>query len=279
MEDHRLRKVKEAAAVVRRRIDEAPVVAITLGSGLSEAFGIPDGGVTIDTAEIPAFPRPTVAGHAGEIWVGRIEDLPVIIQRGRVHYYEGWTLDEVTFATRLFALLGVRILIVTNASGAINPDLSAGDLVLISDHINMLGENPLRGANIDELGPRFPDMSAAYTPRLRELAKSVAREEGIELKEGVYVATLGPSYETPAEIRAFSRLGADIVGMSTVPEVIVAAHAGIEVLGISIATNLAAGVDPDARLTHAEVIETTKRKGAEMRRLLLAVLRRLSDSH
>jgi len=279
MEDHRLRKVKEAAAVVRRRIDEVPVVAITLGSGLSEAFGIPDGGVTIDTAEIPAFPRPTVAGHAGEIWVGRIEDLPVIIQRGRVHYYEGWTLDEVTFATRLFALLGVRILIVTNASGAINPDLSAGDLVLISDHINMLGENPLRGANIDELGPRFPDMSAAYTPRLRELAKSVAREEGIELKEGVYVATLGPSYETPAEIRAFSRLGADIVGMSTVPEVIVAAHAGIEVLGISIATNLAAGVDPDARLTHAEVIETTKRKGAEMRRLLLAVLRRLSDSH
>ena len=279
MEDHRLRKVKEAAAVVRRRIDEVPVVAITLGSGLSEAFGIPDGGVTIDTAEIPAFPRPTVAGHAGEIWVGRIEDLPVIIQRGRVHYYEGWTLDEVTFATRLFALLGVRILIVTNASGAINPDLSAGDLVLISDHINMLGENPLRGANIDELGPRFPDMSAAYTPRLRELAKSVAREEGIELKEGVYVATLGPSYETPAEIRAFSRLGADIVGMSTVPEVIVAAHAGIEILGISIATNLAAGVDLKARLTHAEVIETTKRKGAEMRRLLLAVLRRLSDSH
>ncbi len=278
MEDHRLRKVKEAAAVVRRRIDEVPVVAITLGSGLSEAFGIPDGGVTIDTAEIPAFPRPTVAGHAGEIWVGRIEDLPVIIQRGRVHYYEGWTLDEVTFATRLFALLGVRILIVTNASGAINPDLSAGDLVLISDHINMLGENPLRGANIDELGPRFPDMSAAYTPRLRELAKSVAREEGIELKEGVYVATLGPSYETPAEIRAFSRLGADIVGMSTVPEVIVAAHAGIEILGISIATNLAAGVDPKARLTHAEVIETTKRKGAEMRRLLMAIIARISDS-
>lgn len=278
MDDDRLQAVKGAAAAVRERIGLEPLVALTLGSGLSDAFGTPAGGVRIDTAAIPGFPRPTVAGHAGELWVGEIGRLPVIVQRGRVHYYEGRTLDEVTFATRMFALLGVRTLIVTNASGAIDPDLHPGDLVLISDHINMLGKNPLRGPNIDELGPRFPDMSAAYTPRLRELAKSVAAEEGIELKEGVYVATLGPSYETPAEIRAFRSLGADIVGMSTVPEVIVAAHAGMEVLGISIATNLAAGVDPDARLTHAEVIETTKRRGAEMRRLLLAIMERISGS-
>jgi len=277
MNDSRLERAKRAASAVRERIEEEPVLAITLGSGLSDAFGIPEGGVRIDTAEIPGFPRPTVAGHSGELWAGKIAGCPVIIQRGRVHYYEGRTLDEVTFATRMFALLGAATLIVTNASGAINPEFRAGDLVLIRDHINMLGANPLRGANIDELGPRFPDMSAAYTPRLRKLAKSVAREEGIELKEGVYVAALGPSYETPAEIRAFRTLGADIVGMSTVPEVIVAAHAGMEVLGISIATNLAAGVDPKARLTHAEVIETTKKKGAEMRRLLMAIIARISD--
>jgi len=245
MDDPRLEKVKRAADAVRERIDVTPILAITLGSGLSDAFGIPDGGLRIESAEIPGFPRPTVAGHAGELWVGTIGGVPIVLQRGRVHYYEGWSLDDVTFATRMFALLGVKTLIVTNASGAINPDLRAGDIVVITDHINMLGANPLRGENIDELGPRFPDMSAAYTPRLRELARSVASNEGIDLKEGVYVATLGPSYETPAEIRAFRTLGADIVGMSTVPEVIVAAHAGMEVLGISIATNLAAGVDPE----------------------------------
>jgi purine-nucleoside phosphorylase len=199
------------------------------------------------------------------------------LQRGRVHFYEGRTLDEVTFATRLFAVLGVKTLIVTNASGAIRANLRAGDLVLITDHINMLGVNPLHGPNVDRLGPRFPDMSAAYTPRLRALAREAASAEQIELKEGVYVATLGPSYETPAEIRAFRAMGADLVGMSTVPEVIAAAHAGMEVLGISLATNLAAGVDPNAALSHDEVIETTKRKGAEMRRLILAILSRLSQ--
>ena len=195
--------------------------------------------------------------------------------RGRAHFYEGHPLDEIVFATRLFAVLGVKTLIVTNASGAVNPDFRSGDLVVITDHINMLGANPLHGPNIEDLGPRFPDMSAAYTPRLRQLAKEVAASEGIELKEGVYVAALGPSYETPAEIRAFQTMGADLVGMSTVPEVIAAAHAGMDVLGISIATNLAAGVDPHATLTHDEVIETTDRKGSEMRRLLLGILARL----
>jgi purine-nucleoside phosphorylase len=199
----------------------------------------------------------------------------ILLQRGRTHFYEGYSLEEVVFATRLFALLGIKTLIVTNAAGAINRDYSAGDLVLISDHINMLGENPLRGKNLDKLGPRFPDMSAAYSPRLRLLAKEAAEEEEIALREGVYLAALGPSYETPAEIRAFRTLGADLVGMSTVPEVIVAAHAGMEVLGISCATNLAAGVDPEASLSHKEVIETTRRVGEKMRRLLIAIIDRL----
>ncbi len=277
MHDERWDRLTRAADVLRSRLEVSPAVAITLGSGLSDGFGVPAGGTQIPCGEIPGFPVPTVAGHSGEFWSGRIGRAPVLLQRGRVHFYEGRTLEEVTFATRLFALLGVKTLIVTNASGAIRPDLHAGDLVLITDHINMLGANPLHGPNLDPFGPRFPDMSAAYTPRLRTLAREAAAAEKIALKEGVYVATLGPSYETPAEIRAFRTMGADLVGMSTVPEVIAAAHAGMEVLGISLATNLAAGVDPNAALSHDEVIETTKRKGAEMRRLILAILSRLSQ--
>jgi len=275
MNDSRWKRLTEAAAVLRERLPEIPRVAITLGSGLSDAFGIPDGGRIIRVEKIPYIPRPSVAGHAGEFWAGRIEGTPVLVQRGRVHFYEGHSVDDVVFVTRLFAMVGVRMLIVTNASGAIDPRLRAGDLVAISDHINMLGANPLHGPNLDALGPRFPDMSAAYTPRLRRLAREVADAEGIDLEEGVYVAALGPSYETPAEIRAFRAMGADLVGMSSVPEVIGAAHAGMEVLGLSIVTNLAAGVDPQATLSHEEVIETTERRGAEMRRLLFAIVARL----
>lgn len=275
MMDERLIRLRAAADVLETKLSEPPRVAMTLGSGLSAAFGVPEGGTLIPCSEIPGFPVPTVAGHAGEFWAGRIGETPVLVQRGRAHFYEGRPLDDVTFATRLFSLVGAKTLVVTNASGAINPDFRAGDVVLIIDHINMLGANPLHGPNLDELGPRFPDMSAAYTPRLRVLAKETAAAEGIELKEGVYVAALGPSYETPAEIQAFRAMGADLVGMSTVPEVIVAAHAGMEVLGLSIATNLAAGVNPDATLNHEEVIETTRRKGDEVRRLLLALLARL----
>ncbi len=275
MRDERWERLTAAAEALRARLGETPSAALMLGSGISDAFGIPAGGTRISCAEIPGYPLPTVAGHTGELWVGHIGRLPVIVQRGRTHYYEGRPIDDVVFATRLYARLGVKTLVVTNASGAIRPDLRAGDLVMITDHLNMLGVNPLRGPNLDELGPRFPDMSSAYSPRLREIARAAAKSEEIDLKEGVYVAALGPSYETPAEIRAFRAMGADIVGMSTVPEVIAAAHAGMDVLGISIATNLAAGVDPNAALTHAEVIETTQRKGAELKRLLLAILAHL----
>jgi purine-nucleoside phosphorylase len=275
MSDERYVRLRTAADVLEERLSEPPRVALTLGSGLSAAFGVPEGGEVVPCSEIPGFPIPTVVGHAGEFWTGRIGETPVLIQRGRAHFYEGLSLDDVTFATRLFALVGAKTLIVTNASGAINPSFRAGDLVLITDHINMLGANPLHGPNLEPFGPRFPDMSAAYSPRLREIAKETAAAEGIELKEGIYVAALGPSYETPAEIRAFGVMGADLVGMSTVPEVIVAAHAGMEVLGLSVATNLAAGVNPEATLNHEEVIETTRRKGADVRRLLLALLARL----
>lgn len=275
MTDIRMEKLNKATTTLSAKLPKKPEIALVLGSGLSQAFGIPGEGVTIPWKDIPGFPLPTVAGHAGEFWAGEVNGKQLLLQRGRTHCYEGYSIDDVIFATRLFALLGVKTLIVTNASGAINKDLSAGDLVLISDHINMLGTNPLRGPNLDDLGPRFPDMSAAYSLRLRKLAKDVAASEGITLKEGVYLATLGPSYESPAEIRAFRTLGADLVGMSTVPEVIVARHAGIEVLGISCATNLAAGVDPNATLSHEEVIETTKRVGDALRRLIMAVIERV----
>jgi len=275
MNDTQLAELNRAVSVLRNKLPALPTIAIVLGSGLSKAFGVPGRGVHIPCSEIPGFPLSTITGHAGDLWVGEIEGKVVLVQRGRAHHYEGYPLDKVVFATRLFALMGIKTLVVTNASGAVNTEFAAGDLVLITDHINMLGRNPLRGKNCEQLGPRFPDMSAAYSPRLCVLAREAARAEGIELKEGVYLATLGPSYETPAEVRAFRALGADLVGMSTVPEVIVACHAGIEVLGLSCATNLAAGVDPGARLSHEEVMETTCRVGEQVRQLLLAVVRRL----
>ncbi len=275
MTDARMEKLNKAVSTLAARLPQQPEVALVLGSGLSGAFGVPDEGVTIPWKEIPGFPLPTVAGHIGEFWAGPVNGRQVLLQRGRTHYYEGYPIDDVVFATRMFSMLAIKALIVTNASGAINRDFAAGDIVIIKDHINMLATNPLRGTNLDELGPRFPDMSAAYSPRLRALAHEAAAAEGIAIKEGVYLATLGPSYETPAEIRAFQALGADLVGMSTVPEVIAARHAGLEVLGLSCATNLAAGVDPGATLSHAEVIETTKRVGDAMRRLLTAIIGRI----
>jgi purine-nucleoside phosphorylase len=275
MADSRLKRLEKAASDLAGCLESTPEAVVILGSGLSEAFGPFDGGIFLPWEKVPGFPLPTVSGHAGDLWAGKLQDRYVLVQRGRTHAYEGYTLDEVVFSIRLYALAGIDTLIVTNASGAINPEFSAGDLVLITDHINMLVANPLCGPNLDRLGPRFPDMSFAYSPRLRALAKEAASQEGISLQEGIYLATRGPSYETPSEIRAFRALGADLVGMSTVPEVITAVHAGMEVLGISCATNLAAGVDPEARLSHEEVVETTRRKGAEMRRLLEAVIARL----
>jgi len=266
-----MERIERAAQAISRL--GRPQVAVVLGSGLSDVLPL-EGKEALSFHEVPGFPVPTVAGHAGQVEVGEVGGREVLVQRGRIHFYEGYDLSEVVIPVRAYALLGVRTLVITNASGGIADGFHPGDLVLISDHINMLGANPLRGPNLERLGPRFPDMTTAYDPELRALARKIGEELGIELKEGVYVATMGPSYETPAEIRAFKTLGADLVGMSTVPEVIAARHAGLRVLGISCVTNYAAGLAGQP-LSHEEVIETTRRKAAELSRLLSALVPRL----
>ena len=266
-----MERIERAAKALSRL--GTPEVAVVLGSGLSSVFPLEEERV-LSFREISGFPVPSVAGHAGEVAVGVVSGRTVLVQRGRVHHYEGYPLADVVLSVRVYARLGVRVLVLTNASGGIAHGLEAGDLVLLSDHVNLLGDNPLRGANLDPLGPRFPDMTAVYDPALRRTARDVARSLGIGLKEGVYLATLGPSYETPAEIRAFRALGADLVGMSTVPEAIAARHAGMRVLAISCVTNLAAGVSP-APLSHDEVIETSRRRAADLGRLLTALVPRL----
>jgi purine-nucleoside phosphorylase len=266
-----LERIERAAGVLAEL--GRPQLAVVLGSGLSEVLPLA-AKKTLSFQDIPGFPRPTVAGHSGQVEVGKVGEREVLVQRGRIHFYEGYDLFEVVIPVRAYALLGVKTLVITNASGGIADGFHPGDLVLITDHINMLGGNPLRGPNLDRLGPRFPDMTAAYDPELRALARRVGEQLGIELKEGVYVATMGPSYETPAEIRAFKTLGADLVGMSTVPEVIAARHAGMRVLGISCVTNYAAGLSGQP-LSHEEVMETTRRKAAELSRLLAALVPQL----
>lgn len=268
-------KLQAAASYLRERAPITPEVGLVMGSGLSAAFGHGEGEVQVVWSEIPNFPTPSVAGHAGDLTFGTVAGRAILIQRGRVHYYEGRALPEVIFPVRVMRLLGIKTLIITNAAGAINDSYDIGDFVLITDHINMIPESPLRGPNLDELGPRFPNLNDAYSPRLRELAHQAARDVGLSLKEGVYVATPGPMYETPAEIQMFQRLGADLVGMSTVPEVIAARHCDLEVLGLSCVTNLAAGVRPDARPTHEEVLEVTKWREVNLATFIRALLARL----
>ncbi|HEX8253864.1 MAG TPA: purine-nucleoside phosphorylase, partial [Thermoanaerobaculia bacterium] len=226
-------------------------------------------------AEIPGAKASTVVGHQGRLILGRTNQTPVAVMQGRVHFYEGYEMSEVMFLARVLGRLGIRKLVVTNAAGGINTAFKPGDLMLISDHINLMGMNPLRGPNVEDLGVRFPDMSDAYSEALREVAKEVAREQGVEVQEGVYLALSGPTYETPAEIRAFRVLGADAVGMSTAPEVIAASHMQIPVLGISCITNMAAGILKQ-KLTHQEVIDTTARVQEQFTKLVLGVLDRFS---
>lgn len=268
-------KLQAAASFLRGRVPESPKIGLVMGSGLSAALGPLDRETSVPWGEIPHFPQPTVEGHAGELTFGTLAGKSLVVQRGRVHYYEGRSMREIVFPVRLLKLLGVEILVLTNAAGAINDAFSVGDFVLITDHINTIPDNPLRGPNLDALGPRFPNLNDAYSPRLRGLAHEAAREVGLTLREGVYVATPGPMYETPAEIQAYKRLGADLVGMSTVPEVIAARHCGLEVLGISCVTNYAAGIRPEARPTHEEVLEVTQQREQDLAKLLRALLPRL----
>jgi purine-nucleoside phosphorylase len=263
-----IREIADARNYLESRTDLRPGVAVVLGSGLGGFADELAGRTEIHYSEIPHWPCPTAIGHAGKLIVGKLGALPVAVMSGRVHLYEGYTQAQVTFGVRVLGAFGVRSMVFTNAAGGINLSLGRGGLVLISDHINLQGTNPLVGPNLDPLGPRFPDMSEAYAAAFRDIAKQAGRELGIPLAEGIYAAMLGPSYETPAEIRFLRTIGADVVGMSTVPEVIAANHMGIRCLGISCVTNMAAGVLPQ-KISHEEVLET----GAAVRGTLIALLK------
>jgi purine-nucleoside phosphorylase len=249
-------------------------VAVVLGSGLGDFADHLGNPLTIPYGDIPHFPASRVMGHAGKLVVGQLAGKKVVALSGRVHVYEGHDMDTVTFAVRAIARLGVPRLILTNAAGGISPNCARGALMVIDDHINFLGRNPLVGPNDDRLGLRFPDMTYVYSPRLRAIADETAKAIGVPIQHGVYIAVLGPSYETPAEIRAFRTLGADAVGMSTVPEAIAARHMGVEVLGISCITNAAAGVFPEP-LHHSEVMETTQQVKGQFIALLEGIIGRL----
>ncbi|NOU97630.1 purine-nucleoside phosphorylase [Paenibacillus sp. LMG 31456] len=275
MEDRSvLNHIKEAAAYIRAQYGATPEIGMILGSGLGVIADLVEQPTVIAYKDIPNFPVSTVEGHAGELLLGTIHGKQVLLMKGRFHLYEGYGVDVVSFPVRVMKELGVKKLIVTNAAGGVNTSYEVGDLMLIKDHINFTFCNPLIGPNFNELGVRFPDMSEAYSRGLRKTAHEVASEQGIKLQEGVYIGLLGPCYETPAEIRMVRTLGADAVGMSTVAEVVVARHAGIEVLGFSCITNMAAGI-LDQPLSHAEVMETTERVKPKFLKLILGIVAKL----
>jgi len=263
-------RAEHAARTIRARISVQPRIALVLGSGLGDFGDELEDSVRIPYQEIAGFPTSTVSGHAGRLVVGAVEGVPVIAMQGRVHYYEGYSLEEVTFPVRTFKLLGIDTLLLTNAAGGIDVQLSQGALMLINDHLNLIGSNPLRGPNDDRFGPRFPDMTEVYSRELQEIAVEEARAMGIELRRGVYAALAGPSYETPAEIHMLRGFGADAVGMSTVPEAIVARQMSMAVIGISCITNMAAGLGSE-KIDHTEVMET----GKQVRDTFAKLLRRL----
>jgi purine-nucleoside phosphorylase len=268
-------RVIEAVDRVRDRIgDRRPTVGLILGSGLGGFADRLEDPVHIDYRDVPHVPVSTVSGHAGRLVIGALHGVTCVAMQGRVHFYEGHSAAEAALPARMLVALGARTLIITNAAGGLHADWEPGTLMLIRDHINLLGDNPLRGDNDDRLGPRFPDMTRAYAPELRELARAAAARLDLELAEGVYVAMSGPTYETPAEVQMLARLGADATGMSTVPEVVVANHMGARVLGISCITNKAAGLG-EQPLSHDEVKETAERVRGQFEGLLAAILQDL----
>jgi purine-nucleoside phosphorylase len=264
-------RAETAAKFIQKKTNLRPKIALVLGSGLGGFADEFASAVRIPYAKIPHFPLSTAIGHAGQLVIGIVEGVAVVGMQGRVHLYEGYSAKDVAFPVRVFAQMGVKAVVLTNAAGGINKEFTQGRLVVISDHINLQGVNPLTGPNDEHLGPRFPDMSRAYDKKFRELTLAEGRLLGISLGEGVYAALAGPSYETPAEIRYLRSIGADLVGMSTVPEVTAARHSGIRVLGISCVTNAAAGV-LDQPLDHNEVLETAERIKGQFIGLLRAVI-------
>jgi purine-nucleoside phosphorylase len=272
-----LDQIDRIADLIRSKTTYHPQVGIILGSGLGSLAASVEFATIIPYNEIPEWPVSTVIGHQGHLVLGKFEGKEVIVMQGRVHYYEGYSIGQIVLPVRVLQRMGVEILIVTNAAGAVNPNYSSGDLMLITDHINIIGMaglNPLRGPNIDEIGDRFPDMSRAYDPGLIELGRKVAAEENIKLQEGVYISLAGPSFETPADLRFLRIIGADAVGMSTVPEVITARHGGTRVMGISGISNKA-NLDGDTITTHEEVLAAGEKMAPLLTTLIRGVLRRL----
>ncbi len=253
-----MNQLADTTTYLKDKIKTQPKIGLILGSGLGMLADEIENPTKIKYEDIPGFPVSTVEGHAGQLVIGKLQGIDVIAMQGRFHYYEGYGLDAVTFPVRVMKELGIDKLLVTNAAGGVNRSLEPGNLMLITDHINNTGQNPLIGENVSEHGVRFPDMSTAYDRKLQQVAKQAAEKLNITLKEGVYVWNTGPSYETPAEIRMLDTIGGDAVGMSTVPEVTVARHAGIKCVGVSCISNMAAGI-LDQPLTHDEVIETTEK--------------------
>lgn len=270
-------RAEAAAKFILKKTKLRPKIALVLGSGLGAFADEFSKATRIPYAKIPHFPRSTAIGHAGQLVIGSVEDVEVVAMQGRVHLYEGYSAKEVAFPVRVFSRMGVKAVILTNAAGGIKRDFTLGRLVLLSDHINLQGVNPLTGPNEESCGPRFPDMTRAYDKKFRELAMAEGRTLGIDLGEGVYAALAGPCYETPAEIRYLRCIGADLVGMSTVPEVIVARHSGMRVLGISCVTNAAAGI-LDQPLDHKEVLKTAERIKGQFIGLLRAVIPDLTSA-
>jgi purine-nucleoside phosphorylase len=268
-------RAESAAAFILSQTNLRPKIGLVLGSGLGAFADDLTDAVRIPYAHIPTFPRSTAVGHAGQLIIGKSADIPVAVMQGRAHLYEGYPAAEVAFPTRVLGRAGIRALILTNAAGGINVEYGQGALVILRDHINLQGQNPLVGANDERFGPRFPDMTYTYTKRYREIAIEEAKRLAIPPREGVYAALAGPSYETPAEIRYLRAIGADLVGMSTVPEAIAARHMGINILAISCVTNMAAGVF-DKELDHAEVLEVGRRVMGQFIALLKAVLPRIA---
>lgn len=272
MSDAQQQAVEAAVEAIRSRTKDQPIAAIVLGSGLGRLADDVEGAVRIPYADIPGWKRSTAPGHAGELVVGTLSGKPVAVMKGRLHYYEGYEMTDVTFPIRVFKAWGIRTLVVTNACGGLNPAFKAGDIMVITDHINHMGANPLRGPNDESLGPRFPDMVGTYTDRLVKLAHEV---DG-DLREGIYVAVAGPNFETPAELRMLRGLGADAVGMSTVPEILVARHAGMEILAISTVTDMATGIPGQIEHVSGEqVIAVAERTGKRLATLVKGVVGRL----
>jgi len=269
------RKIEEATAAIQSQAEGLrPQIGIILGSGLGSIGDKLEGAITIPYQNIPHFHGTSVEGHAGQLRLGKFAGIPTVILQGRFHIYEGYPMEEVVFPTRTICSLGIQTLILTNAAGGVNTRFRPSELMIIEDHLNLMGDNPLKGPNLGQLGPRFPDLSEAYSRRCIEIVRKAAEELSIPLHQGVYAGLLGPTYETPAEVRMLRTLGADAVGMSTVPESIAANHLGVQVFGISCITNLAAGLSPQ-KLTHQEVIDSSKHAATNLERLFTLSIPRL----